>query len=79
MRTMLTELWLKVWNAETKKRLKAFAWHTGMMTVAFAIDAATKNLGILNMPEQVTVLLGLALGQASKYVANVIAAHDMQG
>lgn len=79
MTNTLKALFYKVWTPELKKRLKAFAWHTGMMTLAFGIDQAAKSLGVLEMPEQVTVLLGLALAQASKYVRNAIAAKDMQG
>jgi len=50
------------------KRLKGLAWSAGMMILALVIDFLIKNLGLFNMPTEVTVVLGLVLSQISKYL-----------
>lgn len=50
------------------KRLKSFAWSTGMMVVALFVDFLITNLELFNMPVEVTVILGLVLAQVSKFL-----------
>ena len=50
------------------KRLKGLAWSAGMMLVALVIDFLINNLGLFNLPTEVTVVLGLVLAQVSKYL-----------
>ena len=50
------------------KRLKALAWSVGMMAVAMAIDFLLNNIGLFNLPADVTVFLGLILAQVSKWL-----------
>lgn len=75
---------------ELKKRYSAFVWSTGMMALAFLVDQSLANLGMLHLPESVTVLGvftfnptivgGLVLGQVSKYIKNQVDARkDNQG
>jgi hypothetical protein len=76
---------------ELKKRISAFGWHTGMMVLAFAVDQILVNLGMLHLPEKVslldglvafnpTIVAGLVLGQVSKYIKNKVdAAKDNLG
>lgn len=51
-----------------KARLKSFAWRTGMMLLAVTVDFALQNLDLLNLTPQATVVLGLILGELSKYL-----------
>lgn len=37
-----------------------------MMIVALLIDFALQNIGLVNLPSEVTTLLGLVLGEVSK-------------
>ena len=48
------------------KRLKSFAWRTGMMVIALGVDFLMVNLELFDMPGQITVILGLVLGEVSK-------------
>jgi len=49
-------------------RLKSFAWRAGMMIAALAIDFVLQNLGLFELPAQATVIIGLLLGELSKYL-----------
>ena len=55
-------------NEQLKNRLKSLAWRVGMMTVAVCIQFAIENAAELNISPLVTVLLGLVLGEVSKYL-----------
>ena len=50
------------------KRLKSLAWRAGMMLVALSVDFALQNLGIFELPGQAIVIIGLVLGEVSKYL-----------
>ena len=56
---------------ESIKRLKTFAFNVGYVALVALLNAASANLGILELPEWGTVLVGLALSQVSKLIANV--------
>lgn len=58
-------------NEELKKRVKTFAFNVGYVALVALLNAATTNLGVLELPEWGTVLVGLALSQVSKLIANV--------
>ena len=51
-----------------KKRLKSLAWRAGMMLAALSVDFWLENLGLLSLNGQVTVFLGLVLGEISKWL-----------
>lgn len=55
-------------NEQLKNRLKSLAWRIGMMTVAVCIQFALDNAADLNISPLVTVLLGLILGEVSKFI-----------
>ena len=57
-------------SEELKKRIRTFCWNVGYVALVAALNAATTNLGILELPEWGTLLVGLALSQLSKLVAN---------
>jgi len=48
------------------KRLKSFAWRAGMMFAALVVAFLSESLADFNLSPQVTVVLGLVLGEVSK-------------
>lgn len=58
----------KIGQMFVSKRFKSFYWHTAMMFVAGLLDLIVQSLAGLNLPNEVTVVLGLVLGQVSKYL-----------
>ena len=50
------------------KRLKSFVWRLGMVTVVFALEWVSGNVGLLELSPQVTMVLGLIAGEVSKYL-----------
>lgn len=59
-------------SAENKailiNRLKSLSWRVGMMLGAVLVDFAIANIGLFNMPDGVVAVLGLILGEVSKYL-----------
>lgn len=51
-----------------QNRIKSFIWRSGMMTLAFLVTALAENLGILELNPTATMVLGLILGEVSKYL-----------
>jgi hypothetical protein len=49
-------------------RLKSFAWRTGMMVLALFIDFTATNLELFELPPEAILVLGLLLGEVSKYL-----------
>lgn len=49
------------------KRLKSFAWRTGMMLLALFVAFIADNLKLFELSPDVVVVLGLFLGELSKY------------
>lgn len=48
------------------KRIKSFLWRSGMLLVAGGIDFLIVNLGLFDMPDLLTISIGLILGEISK-------------
>lgn len=42
------------------------------MTLAFVLEITASNLGILELPPEITVFIGLILGEASKALNNYL-------
>lgn len=55
-------------ESQLRKRFKSFLWRAGMMFVALFIDWLLENIGLFGLSPQVTVFLGLVLGEISKYL-----------
>lgn len=55
-----------------KKRFFSFLWRTGWMVAASLIAFLTQSLGDFNLPPYITVVLGLVLGEISKWVNNAM-------
>ena len=52
----------------TNKRMKAFYWSTGAMLVATLTDVLPQMFTDFNMPNYITVGIGLVLAQITKYL-----------
>lgn len=52
------------------KRLKALGWSLGTMVAVAVLDWLADNLGLFNLPNEVTVILGLILAQITKALNN---------
>lgn len=50
------------------KRIKSFLWRAGAMLAALVVGFALDNLTQLQLSPQVTVLVGLILGEISKWL-----------
>jgi len=50
------------------KRLKSFTWRLAMAVIAFGVAWMAENIGLLELPLQATIVLGLILGEVSKYL-----------
>ena len=49
-------------------RIKSLFWRAGMMMVVLAINFILVNLELLNIPSEMIVVIGLILGEISKYL-----------
>lgn len=50
------------------KRFKSFLWRLGMATLAFIVSWTLSNLELLELGTTTTMVLGLLLGEVSKYL-----------
>ena len=55
-------------NTQLKKRIGSLLWRAFMMGFAVALSYIAENLSILELSPQITVFLGLILGEVSKYL-----------
>ena len=55
-------------SIQLKNRIKSFAWRTGMMVLALIVSFLIENITLLELAPQVQVILGLVLGEISKYL-----------
>lgn len=53
-------------------RFKSLLWRTGMMALAFLVNAGASNLTALQLDPSVTVFIGLILGEISKALNNYL-------
>ena len=58
-------------KSQFRKRLESWLWRTGMMVLALFLDFLLDNLGLLELRGQYVVLLGLVLGELSKWLHNL--------
>lgn len=49
-------------------RTKSFLWRAGMMLLALGVDFTLANLELLDLSPQTVVVLGLFLGEVSKWL-----------
>jgi len=55
-------------NEQIIKRIKSFAWRTGMMILALVLNELSVEITTLGFSPATTVILGLFLGEVSKYL-----------
>ena len=55
-------------NEQFLKRLKSFGWRLGMMAIALLVTFLLDNLSLLELPASASVIVGLLLGELSKYL-----------
>lgn len=55
-------------NDQLLKRVKSLAWRAGMMALAVVISVFAEGLAGLGLPPLATLLLGLVLGEVSKWL-----------
>lgn len=53
------------------KRLQSLAWRGGMMAIAAFLSYLSAHLGVLEVSAPVTAVIGLVLGEVSKYLNTV--------
>jgi hypothetical protein len=57
-------------------RFKSLLWRTGMMALAFLVTAVSNNLTSLHLSSEMTVFVGLILGEISKAINNYLSDHQ---
>jgi hypothetical protein len=55
-------------NEQVKNRLKSFAWRLGGMVLVAVIGFVIDNETALNVPSWLVVVLGLVMGETTKYL-----------
>lgn len=55
-------------NDQLLKRLQSLAWRAGMMALAAFLAFFAENIGLLELNPQATVIIGLVLGEVSKWL-----------
>ncbi len=58
------------------KRLKSFVWRSAMMGVMVALDFVSTNLGLFNLSSETVVIVGIMLGEVSKYLNSYLLAKN---
>lgn len=59
-----------IWKILSSNRFKSFYWRTSMMFMAGVLSLLAENLGDLQIKADLTVILGLILGEISKAINN---------
>jgi hypothetical protein len=54
-------------NTQLKNRILSFIWRAGDVAVVAILGYVASNLGLFNLPTQWTVIIGLVLGEVTKY------------
>jgi len=65
--------WIKAFSkSQLLKRIKSLLWRGAMLALAFFIAWIIENLSALELSTTATTILGLVLGEVSKWVNNQI-------
>lgn len=57
-------------STQFTSRLKSLAWRVGMISLSAGVVELSVGIPGLKLPEIATVLIGLVLGEVSKYIHN---------
>lgn len=60
-------------NEQFLKRLRSFGWRTLMMVLAFGVAFLLENLSLLELDPTLVTILGLVLGEVSKFLNGEVA------
>ena len=55
---------------EYQKRILSFAWRLGAMILAVSLDFTAREIGVFELPAEITVVIGLIFGEISKAITN---------
>jgi hypothetical protein len=55
-------------KSELQKRFESLVWRMGTMVAALVVSFLTENIGLFGLPMGVTIILGLVLGEVTKYL-----------
>ncbi len=58
-------------NEQIIKRLKSLGWRVAMFAIVGLVDLAIASLSDFNLPNQITAILGLVLGEISKFISTL--------
>lgn len=61
------------------KRIKSFLWRAVMMLLAIAVQFALDNLTQFQLSPQLTILIGLVLGELSKWLNTGLPSPEKTG
>jgi len=50
------------------KRVKSFGWRVAVMSVVILLDFGTENAAGIEIPDVLTVIIGLVSGELTKYL-----------
>lgn len=53
-------------DSDLTKRIKSLLWRSAMMAIAVFVNALATNVGMLELSPEMTVFIGLILGEISK-------------
>lgn len=59
-------------NEQLVKRIKSLLWSSAMMSLAVFVDSLSAGIVGLDIPDWLTVMLGLVFAQLSKYINNKV-------
>ena len=57
-----------VFTERVIKRIRSFVWRFASVSLVAGLSWASKNLGMLDIPIEVQGILGLVLGEITKYL-----------
>ena len=70
-------IWENIVNLFLSPRFISFYWRTGGMALIGLLSFISENLNALSLPPWAVVLLGLAIGEATKAISNLKQGKDL--
>ena len=55
-------------NTQLRKRLESFLWRGGAIAVVAFLGFVVENIGEFNLPEYAIIVIGLVIGETTKYL-----------
>jgi len=73
---LIKTIFSKIFTDTMIKRIKSYIWRGAMILLAVAIKVVAENLNLFELDAKTTVMIGLFLGEISKYLN---AKYDLEG